>query len=452
MILLGAFMSQGYAVETRPMPAEWIDSVTGHRVIRLSSEPGTRSLYFHQNSITPDGKFVIVYGPSGISAIELATRKHHVLVPGKDVPLFVGRKTGLVYFARSAGLGVSEQATPTTIFTVPVTGGEPRKVASIARGMIGSVNADETLLLGVFAEHEFNVETGPRDSRYDNTYDVKGPDGKPLSFADAKEVRLKLRVEAQIPMELFTVDLKTGEQRSIHRSTAWLNHVQFSPSDPQLLMFCHEGPWHGQDRIWSMRLASGVGDATPQLVHRRTMNMEIAGHEFFDANGHSIWYDLQTPRGEVFWLAKAEPDGSQRQWFHVERNNWSVHYNMAPSGEFFAGDGGDAEMVAKASDGKWLNAFWPEPIADVAGISAPNASELIRPGKLRVERLVNLSDQDYRMEPNVFFTLDSKWVIFRSNMSGEAQVYMVEVAKAKPAHASKAHSKRTALADTIQGH
>ena len=117
-----------------------------------------------------------------------------------------------------------------------------------------------------------------------------------------------------------------------------------------------------------------------------------------------------------------------------------------------AGDGGDAEMVAKASDGKWLNAFWPEPIADVAGISAPNASELIRPGKLRVERLVNLSNQDYRMEPNVFFTLDSKWIIFRSNMSGEAQVYMVEVAKAKPAHAPKARSKRTALADTIPGH
>jgi oligogalacturonide lyase len=172
-----------------------------------------------------------------------------------------------------------------------------------------------------------------------------------------------------------------------------------------------------------------IGDAEPHLVHRRTMNMEIAGHEFFDVNGKSIWYDLQTPRGEVFWLAKADPDGSHRQWFHIERNNWSVHYNMAPNGKYFAGDGGDAEMVARASDGKWLNLFWPEAIADVAGISVPNASELVHPGTMRVERLVNLSEQDYRMEPNVFFTPDSKWVIFRSNMSGEAQVYMVEVAK-----------------------
>ncbi len=40
------------------------------------------------------------------------------------------------------------------------------------------------------------------------------------------------------------------------------------------------------------------------------MNMEIAGHEFFDVDGKTIWYDLQTPRGEVFWLASAAPDGN----------------------------------------------------------------------------------------------------------------------------------------------
>jgi oligogalacturonide lyase len=407
-------------------PVEWIDPDTGHRVIRLSTEPGTRSLYFHQNSVTPDGRFVIVASPGGISAIEIATRKTRLLVPGKATALFVGRKTGLVYFARTDGAGVSEQQTPTRIFTVAADGGKPREVAKIARGMIGSVNADETLLLGVFAERDFALETGPRDARFDANYAAKGPDGKPLTFADAKEVRLKARAEAKIPMEMFTVDLKTGEQRTIHRSTDWLNHLQFSPVDPALIMFCHEGPWHGLDRVWSMRIA----EEQPHLVHRRTMNMEIAGHEFFDVNGHSLWYDLQTPRGEDFWLAKAEPDGTHRQWYHLERNQWSVHYNMAPDGSFFAADGGDAEMVAKASDGKWLYLFWPELIPDVAGISVPNADELVRPGRLRAERLVNMSAHDYRMEPNVIFTRDGKWVIFRSNMHGPAHVYMVEVAKA----------------------
>ena len=37
---------------------------------------------------------------------------------------------------------------------------------------------------------------------------------------------------------------------------------------------------------------------------------------------------------------------------------------------------------------------------------------------------------DYRLEPNVIFTPDGKWIVFRSNMHGDAYAYMVEVAKA----------------------
>ena len=139
-------------VQSAEAPTDWIDSATGHRVVRLSTDAGTRSLYFHQNSLTPDGRFVIAEGTAGIVAIEIATRKNKLIVPGKVRALFVGRKTGLVYFSRSEGAGNSEQQTPTSIFTVPVTGGKPRRIAQIERGFIGSVNADETLLLGVYAE------------------------------------------------------------------------------------------------------------------------------------------------------------------------------------------------------------------------------------------------------------------------------------------------------------
>jgi oligogalacturonide lyase len=203
-----------------------------------------------------------------------------------------------------------------------------------------------------------------------------------------------------------------------------LNHLQFSPTDPDALMFCHEGPWHRVDRIWSMRLGE-----EPRLVHRRTMNMEIAGHEFFDVNGHTIWYDLQTPRGEDFWLASAEPDGSNRRWYHVDRDQWSVHYTISPDGKLFSGDGGDEEMVAHATDGKWLYLFRPQEIPDVAGISAPDTAQLVHPGTFKPERLVNMKAHDYRLEPNITFTRDAKWIIFRSNMHGDVHTYMVEVAR-----------------------
>ena len=407
-------------------PSEWVDYATGHRVVRLSSEPGTRSLYFHQNSLTPDGRFVVVETPAGIGTIELATRRSKLIVPGKVRALFVGRKSGLVYFSTSAA-DDSAQQTPTEVFTVPATGGKPRRVARIERGFIGSVNADETLLLGVYAERAWQLEQGPRDPRFDANYAATGPDGKPLTFAEAKEIRLLQREQARIPMVMFTVNTATGEQVIIHRSTDWLNHLQFSPTDPQALMFCHEGPWHRVDRIWSMRLGG-----EPQVVHRRAMNMEIAGHEFFDVDGRTIWYDLQTPRGEDFWLAAANPDGSNRRWYHVDRDHWSVHYNISPDGRMFAGDGGDQDMVAHAKDGKWLYLFRPKSIPDVAGISAPNADHLVHPGTLDAERLVDMRKHDYRLEPNVFFTRDGNWIVFRSNMHGDVHTYMVEVARAAP--------------------
>ena len=56
---------------------------------------------------------------------------------------------------------------------------------------------------------------------------------------------------------------------------------------------------------------------------------------------------------------------------------------------------------------------------------------LIRPGVLRSEKLVNMSKHQYRLEPNVRFSPDAKWVVFRSNMFGQTYVFAVEVAKAQ---------------------
>jgi oligogalacturonide lyase len=59
------------------------------------------------------------------------------------------------------------------------------------------------------------------------------------------------------------------------------------------------------------------------------------------------------------------------------------------------------------------------------------ADNLITPGVFKAERLVNMSKHNYRLEPNVTFSPDMKWIIFRSNMHGATQVYAVEIAKAK---------------------
>src|SRR4051812_28781086 len=53
--------------------AEWIDPLTGHKVVRISREPGSVNLYFHQNSYLPQGDKMVITTPAGIDIVDLGT-------------------------------------------------------------------------------------------------------------------------------------------------------------------------------------------------------------------------------------------------------------------------------------------------------------------------------------------------------------------------------------------
>jgi len=178
-------------------------------------------------------------------------------------------------------------------------------------------------------------------------YQAVGADGKPMTFADAKDLRLHNQLMATARRRAARPvhgECEDGRAEGYLPGARVAGHLQFSPTDPNLIMFCHEGTWHEVDRIWTIH-ADGTGLTR---IHARTMNMEIAGHEFFSSDGAMIWYDLQTPRGQDFWLAGYRVATGKRTWYRLERNEWSVHFNVSPDGTLFAGDGGDSEMVARA--------------------------------------------------------------------------------------------------------
>ena len=91
----------GAQVADKELPREWVDPDTGHRVVRLSDEPGTQSLYFHQNGYTPDGTKLVVTTPSGLSTIDLKSRVVEKVVDGRVNLIMTGRKTGRAYYARA---------------------------------------------------------------------------------------------------------------------------------------------------------------------------------------------------------------------------------------------------------------------------------------------------------------------------------------------------------------
>jgi oligogalacturonide lyase len=243
-------------------PTSWIDPDTGHRVVRLTREPGSASLYFNQNGYTADHKKMVYTTPEGISVLDLETHTAKSVVVGHVRIIVTGHKTQNVYYTKDQAVYATDVDTLAT-----------RMIAKLPpRGSIATVNADETLLAGTYIEGE---------GRNFNQGRPQAQQPQQLDQAVSKGQMMEDRLAAHLPMAMFTVNALTGETKIIQRSTDWLNHLEFNPTDPTLLMFCHEGPWHKVDRIWTMH-ANG---SNIQLIHKRTMAMEIAGHEFWSADG-----------------------------------------------------------------------------------------------------------------------------------------------------------------------
>jgi oligogalacturonide lyase len=399
-----ALIVSGCATAHREPPKEWIDRETGHRVVRLSQEPDSRSLYFHQNAYTQDGRLVFS-STNGIFAVDLQSRVIEKLIAAPAKIIQVGKKVGRVYYTRSHAFYSLDLPTRVEkkLFELP------------PHWSISTINCDETLAAGTITE----TDEPDRDPNKTATREDE------IKFMKGKGVMMEERLAKKLPMELFFLDLATGKiSWRGNRGTDWFGHLQFSPTDPAQLMFCHEGIWHDVTRTWLIR-ADGTGLTN---IHNRTLQMEIAGHEFWSADGNTAWYDLQTPRGQVFWLAGYNAKTGARTWYNLQRDEWSVHYNCSPDGKLFAGDGGGEGNVAHAKDGKWIYLFHPE--------LTPNRMEetpanLITTGVFQSEKLVNLKNHNYLLEPNVTFTPDGKWIVFRSDLQGAPHIYAVEIAKAK---------------------
>src|SRR5882672_3491672 len=90
--LLLSVVARLFAQSAEPPPTSWIDPDTGHRIVRLTSEPGSASLYFNQNGYTADGKRLVHTSPEGISVFDLTTHRVKRVVEGSARLIDAGRK------------------------------------------------------------------------------------------------------------------------------------------------------------------------------------------------------------------------------------------------------------------------------------------------------------------------------------------------------------------------
>jgi oligogalacturonide lyase len=394
---LGANAQQIPVMETggKAMPDEWIDKDTGHKVIRLVRRPVTTngSFYFNNYCFVPrkasEGDLMVFSGSTtkemgnqlftvNLKTLEVKQLTHHARIAGE----MVCPKTHDAFYQSGD-----------SVWAVNAITGKNRFIYAFDpafKGRVGTINADGTYLACVKATGEQEREIlkqYPEKSQYFNRI-----------------------YDAHIEHTLYTLNVKTGELKEVHRENEWTNHLLFSPVDPDILSYCHEGPWEKNDRIWNINIKT----LRNTLMHVRTMPNEIAGHEFFGIGGQHEWFDLQKPKGKTFFLAAFDmKTGKEDRIYEMERNEWSIHFNVSKDEQTFCGDGGDPGQVAKAPDGEWIYLF------------KPNGDHF------KSEKLVNMKNHHYHLEPNVHFSPDEKWIIFRANFEGvdNEQVYAVEIAK-----------------------
>jgi oligogalacturonide lyase len=439
-------------------PTTWVDKDTGHRVIRLSDEPNSGGFYFNINAYTPDNKQMVYTAPDGINVLDMATHTTKLLVanprksdgtpasgrdPGAVHVLVAGHKTNSVFYTTTDANHV------TAVYKADTNTGAVRKLTVVPHPpntsgwSVVTVNADETLIAGTYVEGDdtgkqygSNLPVQPAgaapgaagnpDNRVGSA--TQGPHYQPPN----KSAMMVARLAARLPLVLFTLRLepgpngeKPGDVKPLLHSTDWVNHLLFSPTDPSLLMYCHEGIWQDVDRVWMIH-TDGTHNT---LIHKRTMYMEIAGHEFWGPDGETIWYQWNYPRSaDSGFVAGYNVKTGERIAYHAQRDDSSIHVNVTKDLSLFTGDGNFPGQGPLARDCAWIMLFHPQMIRGDA--LAVNSPDLWQPGVFRTEHLVNMSAHNYREEPNVRFSPDKKLVIFTANMFGPSYVFGVETAKA----------------------
>ena len=413
-----ALVAAGVLQIHEPLPRDWFDRDTGHRVVRLTDSPGGSTLYFHDNAFSPEGDKLMINTPTGVAVIDVAKigtdgAKPHIVAPSRRGAYFA-RRSREIYFnvpGATGGRGTGK------VMAVHVDTGAVRELAH-GRGLI---NADETLSVVK------NADAADPDGKYPRPPVRAAVPQLPRMFPGKKMEDLTPDQQYSVAKEdglanralnpglqsfIFT-NLLTGATRETGFQYGDLNHMQFNPVDPHILLYCHEGTWHELDRTWTIR----TDGSQVRLIHKRTMDMEINGHEWWSWDGKTVWFDLQTPRSEVFWIAGVNTATGHTVRYQVERDWWGIHFNSSRDDTVFASDGGDASQVAYSADGKWINL-----------LRVQQGQTLSR------EKLVNMARHNYvtgrgGVEPNVHITPDKKWVVFTGQFAaGERHVYAVEIA------------------------
>ncbi len=193
----------------------------------------------------------------------------------------------------------------------------------------------------------------------------------------------------------MSIDVDSGAAECVWEEDYWIGHVNTSPTQSNILTFCHEGPWENVDnRIWGLDI--DAGSAWP--IRPRESEGECVGHEYWHADGVHVGYHGQPAAGGEKFFGAVRFDDTERIEVRFPHETGHIH-----SLDFsqIVGDAGDVVRTWK----------W-------------NGTEFDGP-RVLCEHRSSMHIQITHVHPR--FAPDGKSVLYTSDTSGYGNVYVAEV-------------------------
>lgn len=194
---------------------------------------------------------------------------------------------------------------------------------------------------------------------------------------------------------IVRISLEIGKSEIVHEEKCWVGHLNTSTKLPNIMTFCHEGPWDMVDnRIWGLDLPTGK---TWKI--RATVPGERVGHEYWMDDGEHIGYHGYISGNTIYGSIRY--DNTDRVEAPFEFHSWHFHSFRL---NYIVGDG-DAQnpylLFWRMKDGKF---------------EGPKALVWHR-GSFHTQRA--------HVHP--CFSADGKQIVFTADPQGYGHVFIVDI-------------------------
>ncbi len=207
---------------------------------------------------------------------------------------------------------------------------------------------------------------------------------------------------------LISIDLATGEQRTLLQEKRWLGHPIYRPFDDSTVAFCHEGPRDAIDaRMWLIN-----DDGTQMRKVRQHQPGESFTHEFWVPDGSALYYVAHQENDPHRYLFSADPQTlANRQLMAIPPCS---HLMSNHDGTLIVGDGAPHNTGDISLNDPFIWVF--------------NIREGSQTAICRHDTSWKVLDGDRQVtHPHPSFSPDNQWVLFTSDKEGMPALYLARV-------------------------